>query len=77
MPLNDYAAVVRYIAFPVILLSGLWMYAGVLFAVIAVAAWLGTFQLFGYGVAILSLIVLLIVRKVRLVLRARQSKASA
>ena len=75
--LPNYAPVVRYIAFPAILLSGLWMYVGVFFAVIGVAVWLGTCQLFGYGVAILSLIVLLIARKVWLVLRARQSKTSA
>jgi|SRR5690242_7227141 predicted tellurium resistance membrane protein TerC len=74
--LPNYAAVVRYIAFPVILLSGLWMYAGIFFAVIGVATWLSAYQLFGYGVAILSLVVLLIARRVWLVVRARQSKAS-
>ncbi len=75
--LPNYAPVVRYIAFPVILLSGLWMYAGVFFAVVGVAAWLGAYQLFGYGVAILSLVGLLIARKVWLLLRARQPKAPA
>src|SRR2546421_7529051 len=70
--LPNYAPVVRYIAFPVILLSGFWMYAGVFFAVIGVAAWIGAYQLFGYGVAILSLVGLLIARKVWLVIRARQ-----
>ena len=74
--LPNYAPVVRYIAFPVILLSGLWMYVGIFFAVIGVAAWLGAYQLFGYGVAILSLVVLLVARRVWLVVRARQSKAS-
>jgi hypothetical protein len=53
------------------------MYARPLFALIGVAVWLGTCQLFGYGVAILSLVVLLIARKIWLVIRARQSKASA
>ena len=72
--LPDYASVVRYIAFPVILLSGLWMYAGVFFAVIGVAVWVATCQLFGVGAAILIQVVLLIARKVWLVLRARQSK---
>ncbi len=75
--LPDYAPVVRYIAFPVILLSGMWMYAGVFLAVIAVAVWFGAYQLFGYGVAILSQIVLLIARKAWLLFSARQSKASA
>ena len=75
--LPNYAPVVRYISFPVSLLSGLWMYAGIFFAVIGVAVWLGTYQLFGYGVAILSQVVLLIARKIWLVIRARQSKESA
>ena len=74
--LPNYAPVVRYIAFPVILLSGLWMYTGVFFAVIGVATWLGAYQLSGYGMAILSLVVLLVARRVWLVVRARQSKAS-
>jgi thiosulfate reductase cytochrome b subunit len=74
--LPNYAPVVRYIAFPIILLSGLWMYAGIFFAIIGVAAWLGAYQMFGYGVAILSLVVLLIGRNVWLAIRARQSKAS-
>lgn len=75
--LPNYAPIVRYIAFPIILLSGLWMYAGIVFAVIGVGAWLGAYQLFGYGVAILSEVVLLIARKIWLVMRVRQSKASA
>jgi predicted tellurium resistance membrane protein TerC len=75
--LPNYAPIVRYVAFPVILLSGLWMYAGVIFAFIGVAVWLGAYQLFGMVPAILSLIVLLIARKVWLVVRARQSKRSA
>src|SRR4029453_12212951 len=58
--LPDYASVVRYIAFPVILLSGFWMYAGVFFAVIGVAVWVATCQLFGVGAAMLIQVVLLI-----------------
>ena len=72
--LPTYAPITRYIAFPVILLSGLWMYAGVSFAFIGFAVWLGANQLSGFGLAILSLIALLIARKVWLVVRARQSK---
>lgn len=60
--LPNYAPIVRYVAFPVILLSGLWMYAGVIFAFIGVAVWLGAYQLFGMGLAILSLIALLIAK---------------
>jgi len=73
--LPNYASVVRYIAFPAILLSGLWMYAGAIFAVIAVAAWLGAYKLSGYGAAVICLIVLLIARKIWLVIRARQKVA--
>jgi hypothetical protein len=75
--LPSYAPIVRYVAFPVVLLSGLWMYAGVIFAIIAVAVWLGAYQLFGMVPAILSLIALLIARKIWLVVRARRLKGSA
>jgi predicted tellurium resistance membrane protein TerC len=75
--LPNYAPIVRYVAFPVILLSGLWMYAGVIFAFIGVAVWLGAYQLFGIWPAILSLIALLIARKIWLVVRARRLKGSA
>jgi predicted tellurium resistance membrane protein TerC len=75
--LPNYAPIVRYLAFPVVLLSGLWMYAGVIFAFIGVAVWLGAYQLFGMGPAILSLIALLIARKIWLVVRARRLKGSA
>ena len=53
--LPSYAPIVRYVAFPVVLLTGMWMYAGVIFAILAVAVWLGAYQLFGMGPAILSL----------------------
>ena len=75
--LPNYASVVRYIAFPLILLSGLWMYAGAIFAVIAVAAWLVAYQLSGYGAAVVGLIALLIARKIWLMIRARQKMAAA
>jgi len=71
--LPSYAPIVRYIAFPLVLLTGLWMYAGAIFAIIGVAVWLSAYQLFGMGPAILSEIVLLIARKLWLVVRARQS----
>jgi predicted tellurium resistance membrane protein TerC len=75
--LPSYAPVTRYIAFPVILLSGLSMYAGVVFAIIGVALWFGAYELSGYGTALLSLVALLIARKVWLLVRARQSKRSS
>ena len=75
--LPNYAPVVRFVFVPVLILSGFWMYAGVFFANIGVALWLGTCYLSGYGAAILSLVTLFIARKTWLVIRARQSKRSA
>ena len=74
--LPNYAAVTRFVFAPIIILAGYWMYAGAIFAVIGVAVWLGAYQLFGYGVAILTLVGLLIARKIGLVIRARQLKRS-
>jgi thiosulfate reductase cytochrome b subunit len=71
---QQYAGAVRFVFVPVIILSGLWMYAGVIFAIIGVAVWLGAFRLFGVGTAILSEVVLFIARKIWLMVRARQSK---
>ena len=51
--------------------------AGVFFAIIGVALWLGAYYLSGYGAAILSQVALFIARKTWLVIRARQSKRSA
>ena len=51
---QQYADGVRYIFVPLIILSGFWMYSGVIFALIGVAVWLGAFRLFGIGTAILS-----------------------
>jgi predicted tellurium resistance membrane protein TerC len=75
--LPNYAPVVRFISIPVLILSGFWMYAGVVFAVIAVALWLGVYCVSGYGAALLTLVALLIARKVWLVIRARESRRSA
>jgi hypothetical protein len=79
-PLEDlptYAPVVRFVSIPLLILSGYWMYAGVIFAITGVVLWLGVCQLFGYGPAILIQIALFIGRKIWLAIRARQSKASA
>jgi predicted tellurium resistance membrane protein TerC len=75
--LPNYAPVVRFVSIPVLILSGFWMYAGVFFAIIGVALWLGAYYLAGYGAAILSEVALFIARKTRLMIRARQSKRSA
>ncbi len=50
------------------------MYSGVIFAIIGVAVWLGAYRLYGYGAAVLSLVVLFIARKICLLIRARHSK---
>ncbi len=72
--LPDYAPVVRFVSIPVLILSGFWMYAGMVFAIIAVALWLGAIYLSGYGAAIVSLVALFIARKIWLVVRAQKSK---
>ena len=64
---------VRFVSIPVLILSGFWMYAGANFAIISVALWLASIYLSGYGTAILSLVALLIARKIWLVILARQS----
>jgi hypothetical protein len=70
--LPNYASAVRFVFVPVIILAGLWMYAGALFAIIGVAVWLGAYRLSGVGAAILSQVALLIARKIWLVIRARR-----
>ncbi len=71
---QQYAAAVRFVFVPVIIVSGFWMYAGVVFAIIGAAVWLGTYYLSGYGAAVLSQVALFIARKTWLVIRARRSK---
>jgi hypothetical protein len=74
---QQYAGAVRFVFVPVLILSGYWMYSGVFFAIIGVAAWLGAYQLSGYGAAILSQVALFIARRTWLVIRARRSKQPA
>src|SRR2546423_6740691 len=74
--LPNYAPVVRFVSIPVLILSGFWMYAGVVFAIIGVAIWLGAIYLSGYGAAILSLGAAFFARKIWVGIRARQSKRS-
>jgi hypothetical protein len=72
---QQYASAARFVFVPVIILSGFWMYAGVLFAIIGVAVWLGALYLSGVGAAILSQVALFIARKIWLVIRARRSSS--
>jgi hypothetical protein len=71
---EQYAGGVRFLFVPVIILTGYWMYAGVYFAIVGAAIWLGAVYLFGYGPALLSQVVLLIARKIWLVSRARRKQ---
>jgi hypothetical protein len=73
---EQYAGGVRYIFVPVILLSGYWMFSGILFAIIGVALWLSAYRLSGYGAAVLSQIALFTARKIWLLTRAQHSKGA-
>ena len=70
----NYARATRFVFVPVIILSGFWMYSGVIFAGIGVAAWLGAYYLSGLKAAVLSQVMLFIARKTWLVIRARRAK---
>jgi hypothetical protein len=70
----NYAPAVRFVFLPVILLSGFWMYAGVIFAIVGVALWLGAYLLFGLQAGVLSQVALFIARKIWLMIRARRAK---
>ena len=72
----QYASLARFVFVPVLLLSGYWMYAGALFAVVATAAWLGAARFAGYWPAVLSQIVLFILWKVWTAMRKRPSNVS-
>jgi hypothetical protein len=73
---QQYVGGVRFIFVPVLMFSGYWMYAGVVFAIIGVGVWLGAYRLSGFGAALLSQVVLFIARKIWLVVRARRSSGS-
>ena|ERR1700686_3769826 len=74
---QQYAGAARFVFVPVIILWGFWMYAGVFFAILGVAVWLGAYCLSGIGTALLSQVALFIARKIWLVIHARQSQRSA
>jgi hypothetical protein len=64
----------RLIFVPLLILTGYWMYAGIVFAIVGAAVWLGAFQLGGFGPALLGQIVLLVGRKIWLAVGARRAK---
>lgn len=74
---EQYAGAARYIFVPVLILSGYWMYAGVVFAIVGVGLWLAAFRLSGFGTALLSQVILLIGRQLWLMLRARRRSLTA
>ena len=74
---QEYASAVRFVFVPIIILSGFWMYSGVIFAVIGVAVWLGAIYFSGIGAAILSQVTLFIVWKIWSVIDKRRLKTSA
>ena len=71
---QQYASGVRYLFVPIMILSGYWMFAGIIFALIGVALWLGAYSLGGFGAALLSQVALFIARKIWLVTRARAAR---
>ena len=72
---EQYAGAARFVFVPVLMLSGYWMYSGVVFAIIGVAVWLGANYLSGFGAAVLSQVALFIGWKIWLVIRARRSRS--
>ena len=71
---QQYAPAARFIFVPVLMLSGYWMYAGAVFAIIGVALWLGIFRFSGFGPALVSQFALFIVYKIWSAIRARRSQ---
>jgi hypothetical protein len=74
---QQYVVGVRFLFVPLLILSGYWMYAGIIFALVGVAQWLGAYYLAGYGAALLSQVALFIGRKIWLVFRARRNPPTA
>lgn len=71
---QQYAGAARFVFVPIMILSGYWMYAGVIFALVSVALWLCAYYLAGYGAALLSQVVVFIARITWSAIRARRSK---
>jgi hypothetical protein len=71
----NYASSVRFVFVPAIVLSGFWMYSGIIFAILGVAVWMGAYFLLGLPAAVLSQVGLFIARKIWLVVRRRTAKS--
>jgi hypothetical protein len=72
---EEYAGAVRFIFVPILILSGYWMYSGVVFAIIGVALWLGAYRFSGFGPALLSQVILFIAWKIWRAVRVRRGMA--
>lgn len=71
---EQYAPAARFIFVPVLIFTGYWMYAGLIFAIIGVAAWLSAFRFSGFGAALLSQVILFVALKIWLMIRAWRPK---
>ena len=69
---QEYAGAVRFVFVPVMVLSGLCMYAGIYFAIIGVALLLAAYQLSGSGAAVLTIVGLFVVRAIWVAIRAKR-----
>lgn len=68
---QQYAGAVRYVFVPIILLSGFWMYGGLIFGLIGAAALLIAYRFGGYGAAVLAPLVVVIARQIWVAIRSR------
>ena len=74
---QQYVGAVRFTFAPILIFSGYWMYAGLIFAIIGVAVFLGVYRFYGFGPALISQVVLFVLRKIWLVLQARRRPVPA
>lgn len=69
----SYASLTRYGFVPILILSGYWMYAGMIFGLIGTALWLTAVRFYGYAPALLTQIALFIGWKVWTAMRKQRS----
>jgi hypothetical protein len=72
----QYAQFTQLVFVPVIILTGYWMYAGFVFAIIGAATWIAASYFSGFGAALLIQIILFAARKVWLMTQERPSSAA-
>jgi hypothetical protein len=71
---EQYIGAPRLIFVPLLMLTGYWMYAGVIFAIVSVAVWLAAIHFTGFGWALLSQMVLLLGRAIWRAVGSRNKK---